>query len=99
MRRMILTLLTCFSLAACNVAGELDPSTQEKLANALRVTCPFVEPLKTVTANAPEGVHTALFVMEAHCPPNSPPTNVYAILAVIAAAVTLRPYIHRTAHA
>lgn len=92
MRRAV-AILACLGLAGCNLAtGELDASTQNKLNVALAATCPFLPVLQHTTANAPDSVKTAFYVMEASCPPNSPPTNLYTVLAVIAAAVVLRPY-------
>lgn len=79
--------------AGCNTMGELTPDTQAKLAHALAVTCPFL-PAMAGLQNANAAVRTAYYVAEASCPPNPPPTNIYSVLAMIAAAVTLGPY-HR----
>ena len=86
-------LLMSLGLASCSMTGELNPSTQAQLNTALAATCPWMALHPLLPINWPAGARTAFYVMESACPPNYPPTNVAQILAIIAAATTLRPYI------
>lgn len=92
--RAIVAVLAAGALAGCNTLGELDPSTQAKLNHALAITCPFLPAIGQATINSNAAIRGAFYVAEASCPPNPPPSNIYSILAMIAAAVTLGPY-HR----
>ena len=93
MKRLTAVLMSV-ALASCNIPGELSPDQQQSLASALATTCPFVQALKPLVQGN-SGALTAWWVMEQYCPPNAPPTHVAQVLATIAAAVTLRPYIQR----
>lgn len=94
MRRMI-SIAAAAALAGCNMAGELNPSTQAQLNNALALACPWIALHPVIPIDWPNGARTAFYTAMQFCPPNPPPTNAIQIAAMIAAAATLAPYIHR----